>query len=293
VLVLRSLQPGASSQSWEVTDRSAEIGRQSGTIVLGDRSVSRRHARISPSAGGFLVEDLNSANGTTINDRQITAPVVLADGDRVAFGDVILLAEVRQPSVPAASVAHPDATVNFLPEMLTPPPVVGGPVAVVSVPVDGERTIADSPAPPVVVVQPPVKPRPKPQAPRPAPPVDGTPVPVAPTSRVPPPVVVVPEASAPRRATRLPEAVQSAGELAESLHGLHNDLTTALHAFEQAGGRGALQAILAQAKRVEANPRGQADLDALIGWLPTVRRLLETEQKLVDLLGPRSSDALS
>jgi predicted component of type VI protein secretion system len=254
--------------------------------------VSRRHARISPSAGGFLVEDLNSANGTTINDRQITAPVALADGDRVAFGDVILLAEVRQaPSLLAPPVAQPDATVNFVPEMLTPPPVAGAPVAVVSVPVDGERTIADSPAP-AVVVQPPVKPRAKPQATKPAPPVDATPVPVAPTSRVQPPVVVVPEASAPRRATRLPEAAQSAGELAESLHALNNEVATALHAFEQAGGRGALQAILAQAKRLEANPRGQADLDALIGWLPTVRRLLETEQKLVDLLGQRSSDAL-
>ena len=33
-------------------------------IILSDKSVSRSHAAISPFDAGYLVEDLNSANGT-------------------------------------------------------------------------------------------------------------------------------------------------------------------------------------------------------------------------------------
>jgi hypothetical protein len=90
----------------------------------------------------------------------------------------------------------------------------------------------------------------------------------------------------------VPELLRSADELASALHRLEHDLSTALQAFEQQGGRDAVLAIIAQARRVEASPRSRADLEGLLGWLPTVRRMLETELTLVSLLAPRSSDAL-
>jgi serine phosphatase RsbU (regulator of sigma subunit) len=40
-------------------------------IVLDDTRISRQHAKISPEAGGHVVHDLNSANGTFVNDVQI------------------------------------------------------------------------------------------------------------------------------------------------------------------------------------------------------------------------------
>lgn len=52
-------------------------------IVIPDRQVSRRHARLIESPDGFLLEDLASKNGTYINGQRITVPTLLRDGDEV------------------------------------------------------------------------------------------------------------------------------------------------------------------------------------------------------------------
>lgn len=54
-------------------------------VVLDDVRISRQHAKISPEAGGHVVYDLNSANGTFINDEPVTRHR-LAPGDLVRFG---------------------------------------------------------------------------------------------------------------------------------------------------------------------------------------------------------------
>lgn len=50
-------------------------------INVQDRQVSRFHARITPTAEGVIIEDLGSKNGTNHNGTEITAPVMLQDGD--------------------------------------------------------------------------------------------------------------------------------------------------------------------------------------------------------------------
>ena len=56
------------------------------TFVIDDPQVSRYHALLSPEENGDLVlEDLESTNGTFINDCQIIKKKVLA-GDKVTFG---------------------------------------------------------------------------------------------------------------------------------------------------------------------------------------------------------------
>jgi serine phosphatase RsbU (regulator of sigma subunit)/pSer/pThr/pTyr-binding forkhead associated (FHA) protein len=54
-------------------------------IVLDDTRISRQHAKISPEAGGHVVYDLNSANGTYVNDVQVKRHK-LALNDTVRFG---------------------------------------------------------------------------------------------------------------------------------------------------------------------------------------------------------------
>jgi len=65
-----------------------EIGRgEENTIVLDDTQVSRNHAMIQRGPGGlFYLTDLGSRNGTLVNRRRVTAPVVLQPGDRIAIG---------------------------------------------------------------------------------------------------------------------------------------------------------------------------------------------------------------
>ncbi len=67
-----------------VLDRPLVIGREpSCDIVITDRRVSRFHARVSPSPGGAMLEDLGSKNGTHRNGNRISSPVILKDGDTV------------------------------------------------------------------------------------------------------------------------------------------------------------------------------------------------------------------
>jgi pSer/pThr/pTyr-binding forkhead associated (FHA) protein len=50
--------------------------------------MSRRHAKIRLTAGGALVEDLGSKNGTFVRGERLTSPRQIADGDEIRFGSV-------------------------------------------------------------------------------------------------------------------------------------------------------------------------------------------------------------
>jgi len=50
--------------------------------------VSGRHAKLTMRDGGWLLEDLGSANGTFLNGERITAPVMVGPQDRVQIGPV-------------------------------------------------------------------------------------------------------------------------------------------------------------------------------------------------------------
>ncbi|NOT03525.1 MAG: FHA domain-containing protein [Anaerolineales bacterium] len=54
-------------------------------ITIQDRQVSRFHARISPTPEGVTIEDLGSKNGTVHNGTELTAPVMLQDGDMLGI----------------------------------------------------------------------------------------------------------------------------------------------------------------------------------------------------------------
>jgi pSer/pThr/pTyr-binding forkhead associated (FHA) protein len=61
-----------------------------------DAGVSRRHAIISPQGGGFVIEDLASANGTFVNGRRLQpeTPTPIRHGDELKFGTLILRFEI-------------------------------------------------------------------------------------------------------------------------------------------------------------------------------------------------------
>jgi pSer/pThr/pTyr-binding forkhead associated (FHA) protein len=63
--------------------------------VLDDSNVSRRHAEISPSGQGWLIQDLGSTNGVRVNGRQVDGPHPLESGDRVELGTVSVTFEVE------------------------------------------------------------------------------------------------------------------------------------------------------------------------------------------------------
>jgi hypothetical protein len=78
-----------AGQSVAVDPAGTVLGRDgSCELMLASQPVSRRHAMVSGCDGGYLVEDLGSLNGTTLNGRPVVGAVRLTDGDRLRLADV-------------------------------------------------------------------------------------------------------------------------------------------------------------------------------------------------------------
>src|SRR5690348_13444004 len=70
------------------SDLPVTIGRSPGinTIVIQDKTISRQHARWELEDAHLVVSDLNSANGTYVNDERIQRKP-LKSGDIVRIGE--------------------------------------------------------------------------------------------------------------------------------------------------------------------------------------------------------------
>ena len=92
------------------------VGRgEDADVVLADELVSRRHARVSPSGAGAVVEDLGSRNGTFVNGNQIPGPTRLEPGDQLQLG--VTLVELRT----ARQIAERPSAVHPVPPSLAVP----------------------------------------------------------------------------------------------------------------------------------------------------------------------------
>lgn len=79
-------------QAIPLAGTEAIIGRDASCdVTLDDSITSRRHARLyRDPAGAYWIQDLRSKNGTIVNQRAITAPVRLHEGDQIEIGDCTL-----------------------------------------------------------------------------------------------------------------------------------------------------------------------------------------------------------
>lgn len=77
---------GEAQEEKLIVNENTTIGRATDCdIILDNPSVSRHHLRIICILGDCFLEDLNSANGTMVNDR-LTKKCPLEHGDRIAIG---------------------------------------------------------------------------------------------------------------------------------------------------------------------------------------------------------------
>src|SRR3954467_5484812 len=83
------LVKGSSAGSrFELDIDRAVIGRSADCEVAVDvPAVSRRHAAILRDRGRYFVEDLQSRNGTYLNDKRITERSPLDEGDQLIICD--------------------------------------------------------------------------------------------------------------------------------------------------------------------------------------------------------------
>jgi DNA-binding winged helix-turn-helix (wHTH) protein len=78
-------------ERYPLTDGENLVGRDPQTNVWLDyATVSRRHARLRVLDGRVVLEDLGSKNGTSVAGQVVAGAVTLRDGDRIAFGRLMV-----------------------------------------------------------------------------------------------------------------------------------------------------------------------------------------------------------
>ena len=118
--------PGAG-QRFVVSQEQLSIGRSpDNDVSIADQQVSRHHATIIWESNQFVIRDLNSANGTTVNGTALVGPCPLRDGDVIGFGDVML---TFQGTTGMTDHGGSETYVRPSPPSAVPPPVQPGTVA--------------------------------------------------------------------------------------------------------------------------------------------------------------------
>lgn len=107
IIVRTGPNPGTVT---ELTKEVSLVGRDvTNDVVIGDAEVSRQHARITRTPGGYVLEDLGSTNGTFVNGERLTTPRILNPGDLIAFGETVTITFDAVAPEAAATVASPAA----------------------------------------------------------------------------------------------------------------------------------------------------------------------------------------
>lgn len=90
------------------------LGRsQHAHITIPDTNLSRSHCAIAASGKGYLLEDMNSTNGTTVNGKP-ARQVVLREGDRIVLGETEMEFRVKavagkaEPKMDLVPVGEPE-----------------------------------------------------------------------------------------------------------------------------------------------------------------------------------------
>jgi predicted component of type VI protein secretion system len=114
-LVMRS-DPD-KGKAFDLTKNEIYIGRDiSNDIVINDAEVSRKHARVALEAGGYVLEDLGSTNGTFVNGQRLMGPHALRPGELIMLGENI--------SLSFEAVADENSTlISAQAKPATPPPM--------------------------------------------------------------------------------------------------------------------------------------------------------------------------
>ncbi len=75
--------------------RDTIIGRNPSEcdVILSDRGVSDKHARIKQEDDEFVIYDLASTNGTYVNEKKVQKQI-LSDDDQIRVGGTVLIFKV-------------------------------------------------------------------------------------------------------------------------------------------------------------------------------------------------------
>ena len=83
------------------------IGRSTEALPITDPSVSRRHAEMTPDGTNWFIRDLESTNGTLVNNEAIEGRTLLHPGDRIRCGSsLFLFDQTPEDGIPIQSLEN-------------------------------------------------------------------------------------------------------------------------------------------------------------------------------------------
>lgn len=116
LVVIRGLQPA----TFTLAEGDNIVGRAPDTAVeLAHPEVSRHHCKITRTGDDFVVENLSTTRGTTINGIQLTSPTPFKLGDEIGIGPIFLRLE------PVGAAIQTTMPPTPLPPPIEPTPTVG------------------------------------------------------------------------------------------------------------------------------------------------------------------------
>jgi pSer/pThr/pTyr-binding forkhead associated (FHA) protein len=117
------------SREVDLTGSVLDIGRGSeNQVVIKDPRSSRRHCRVRQTPQGWILEDLKSRNGTTLNGSPV-AQNLLKSGDEFRIGNARFRFEGAVASVPSPVSSPPGPPEGAVASVSSPPGPPGGAVA--------------------------------------------------------------------------------------------------------------------------------------------------------------------
>lgn len=120
-LIMRSgPTPG---KSYDLIKGEVYIGRDiHNDIVINDAEVSRKHARLVVQAGGYVLEDLGSTNGTFVNGQRLMGPHVLRPNELIMLGENVgLVFETSYDAGATVVASAPPSSQPAVPTTYQPP----------------------------------------------------------------------------------------------------------------------------------------------------------------------------
>jgi pSer/pThr/pTyr-binding forkhead associated (FHA) protein len=95
-LVMKKID-GTITKEWELTDQPLVFGRGEQTdYQIHDERMSRRHFSIALRDKNYVIEDLQSTNGTYVNNVRVTEAALKAN-DRIRAGQTVLVFLAEKP----------------------------------------------------------------------------------------------------------------------------------------------------------------------------------------------------
>lgn len=87
---------GESSQTLQFTQGDVLIGRDPECeILLDDATISARHARLAHHHNQWWIEDLQSTNGTKLNDETVQTATIVVNRDTIRCGQTVIIVNLE------------------------------------------------------------------------------------------------------------------------------------------------------------------------------------------------------